>query len=167
MAASGTRFGAARYLSGVLAAALVLTAVVLGLAFTLADRAQGAQQAEARTGDLAYVVHRVEITDVIADPEYPADNVSADGRFVVVKLTVINTTDVVQVFHATYCTLSDGAAQYGVEAAASHFVGAADRELAPHESIDAALVFDVPRTADPRSIVLREDRSSAGVSVAL
>lgn len=167
MAATGTRIRGTRYLSGFLAAVFVLTVAIVGAAFTMADRAHGADRAEARTDDLAFVVHRVDTTDVIADPEYPADNVSAAGRFVVVKLTVTNTTEDRQVFHSAFSTLSDGAAQYEVEAASWHYVGAADRELAPHESIDTALVFDVPRTADPRSIVLREEPSSTGVSVTL
>ena len=150
-----------------LAAALVLTAAVAGLTFSVADRAHGARHPQARSGDLAFVVHRVESTDVIADPEYPSDNVTASGRFVVVKITVINASDQRQVFHAAYSTLSDGTAQYEVDASAWHYVGKADRDLGPRESIEAALVFDVPRASDPQSIVLRDHPSSPGVSVAV
>lgn len=156
-----------RYLGGIVAALLVAAAAMAGVVLTAADHASGAAGAEARTGDLAFVVHRVETTDVIADPEYPNDNVSASGRFVVVKLTVTNTSDDREVFHAAFSTLSAGAAQYEVDAAAWHYVGDADRVLGPRESIDAALVFDVPRSADPRAIVLRTEPASAGVSVAL
>ena len=167
MAASDTQTSSTRYLGGMLAAVLVAVAVSVGVAFSVADRAHGAESVDARTGDLAFVVHRVETTDVIADPEYPTDNVSADGRFVVVKLTVINTSDDREVFHAAFSTLSDGAAQYEVEPAAWHYVGNADRALGPRESIEAALVFDVPRGADPRAIVLRTEPASTGVSVPL
>jgi hypothetical protein len=156
-----------RYVSGLAAVLLVLVAVGAGVVFSVADHAHGAQRIETRSGDLAFVVHRVDTTDVIADPEFPADNVAADGRFIVVKLTVTNTSADRQVFHSAFSTLSDGAAQYRVEAAAWHFVGAADKAVNPGASIDAALVFDVPRGVDPRSVVLREQPSSAGVSIAL
>jgi hypothetical protein len=158
---------AKRYLGGLLAAVLVLSGVVAGVVFAQADRAQGADTAEAHTNGLAFVVHRTETTDVIADPEFPTDNVAADGRFVVVKLSVTNTSADGQVFHSAFSTLSDGAVQYRVDEAARHYVGDADRVLAPGESIDAALVFDVPRGVDPQSIVLRERPSSPGVSIAL
>jgi hypothetical protein len=156
-----------RYFSGVTAVLLVLAAVGAGVVFSVADRAHGAQRVENRSGDLAFVVHRVDTTDIIADPEFPADNVTADGRFIVVKLTVTNTSGDPQVFHSAFSTLSDGAAQYRVEAAASHFVGDADKAVNPGTSIDAALVFDVPRSVDPRTVVLRERPSSEGVSIAL
>lgn len=162
MTARGTR-----YLSGFIAAVLVLVGVVAGVVFSVADHAQGADTAEGHIRDLAFVVHHVDTTDVIADPEYPADNVTANGRFVVVKLTVMNTSGEPQVFHSALSTLADGAAQYGVEAAAWHYVGDADRTVAAGASIEAALVFDVPRAAQPEAIVLRDGPASTGVSIAL
>lgn len=156
-----------RYLSGVLAAALVLIGVGAGVVFSVADRAQGAGTVDGQLGGLAVVVHRTETTDVIADPEFPADNVTADGLFVVVKLTVTNTSTENRVLHCAYATLSDGATEYAVEEASWHYVGAADRTVAPGESVDAALVFDVPRGVDARAIVLREAPSTTGVSIAL
>ena len=154
-----------RYVGGMLAAGLVFSGG--GVVFSGADRAQGAETVEAHNGSLAFVVHRAETTDVIADPEFPIDNVTAAGRFVVVKLSVTNTSDDRQVFHRAFSTLSDGTVEYGVDAAAWHYVGAADRELAPGQCIDAVVVFDVPRQVDPRSVVFRERPSSTGVSIAL
>lgn len=155
-----------RYLSGLMAAAVILAAVV----FVVADRAHGADpevRVEAATDNLAFVVHHTDTSDVIADPEFPADNMSADGQFVVVKLTVFNTSADAQVFHSGLTTLSDGATQYPVDAEARHYVGADDIELASGQAVDAALVFDVPRGVEPESIVLREEPTSHGVSIGL
>lgn len=152
-----------RYLTGLVAAAVALTAVV----FAVADRADAGHRVEATTDHLAFVVHHVDTSDVIADPEFPADNMSAGGRFLVVKLSVINTTADAQVFHSALATLSDGSVQYPVVVAARHYVGEEDVAVSPGQSVETALVFDVPRDVEPRSIVLREDRASSGVAVPL
>jgi hypothetical protein len=159
-----------RYRGGLIAGALVLMAAGLLALIGVADRADGLNAAPvgaARSGNFAYVVHRVEVTDVLANPEFPERNVTAEGRFVVVKMTVTNVTGARQTFHSSFNTVSDGSTEYRVDEATWPFVGEAAKDVAPGASTDVAIVFDVPKGAELRSIVLRDGPLSEGVSVPL
>jgi hypothetical protein len=137
------------------------------VAVAAGDGAAAAHRGGARAGNFAYVVHRVETTDVIADPEYPDHNVSAAGQFVVVKLTATNVSGHRQTLRTAFDTVFDGSAEYGVDDAAWRYVGAARAEVGPGKSIEAAVVFDVPKGADLDSIVFRDGRFAESVAVAL
>src|SRR4029077_14243606 len=132
-----------------------------------ADGRTGARPGEARAGNFAYVVNRVELTDVLADPEFPEHNVAAAGRFVVVKLTVTNVSTARQTFASTFDTVSDGSTEYGADDATWLYVGEATKAVEPGQSTDVAIVFDVPKGADLQSILLRDGRLDEGVAVAL
>lgn len=123
--------------------------------------------AEARAGSFDFVVHRVETTDVLADPEYPERNITAAGKFVVVKLTATNISGVRQTFRTVFDSVSDGMTEYGVDQEARRYVGPVTKDVEPGKSIDAAVVFDVPRAVDLEAIVLRDRRFAQGVAVAL
>ena len=112
-------------------------------------------------------MHRVEITDVLADPEFPDHNVTAAGRFVVVKMTVTNVSTARQTFHSTFSTVSDGTTEYGVDEATWPYVGEAAKAVEPGRSTDVAVVFDVPKGVDVQSIVLRDGPLAEGVAIAL
>ena len=158
-----------RYRGGLIAGALVLMAAVAVALIGVAERADGRSAThvgEVRSGNFAYVVHRVEVTDVLADPEFPERNVTAEGRFVVVKMKVTNVTGARQTFHSSFNTVSDGSTEYGVDEATWPYVGEA-KDVAPGSSTDVAVVFDVPKGADLQSIVLRDGPQSEGVSVPL
>jgi hypothetical protein len=149
-------------------AALVLLGCVAGVVVAVTGHGRAvANQNEAQAGSFAYVVHRVETTDVIADPEYPEHNITAAGQFVVVKLTATNVSRGRQTFRTAFDTLSDGSTEYQVDDAAWRYVGAATKDVDPGKSIEAAVVFDVPKGVDPDVIVLRDRRFAEGVAVAL
>ena len=155
-------------LGGLLFAALIGLGVTAATVFSVADDAHGSDRAHMASGDeFSYVVHRVEAADVLADPEVPEFNVSADGRFVIVKLSVTNVTDTAQTFQSTHATVSDGVTEYGVDDTAWRYVGQPVKEVPPGASIDAAVVFDVPRTFDVESIVLRDGPPNERVTVPL
>jgi hypothetical protein len=150
------------------ASALVVLACVAGLVVAVTGiGAAPTPRAEARAGSFDFVVHRVETTDVLADPEYPERNITAAGKFVVVKLTATNISGARQTFRTAFDSVSDGITEYGVDQAAWRYVGPATKDVEPGKSIDAALVFDVPRAADLDVIVLRDRRFAEGVAVAL
>lgn len=157
---------------GVLALVTVAVLVLLGCVAGVVVAVTGdgravANQNEAQAGSFAYVVHRVETTDVIADPEYPEYNITAVGQFVVVKLTATNVSGGRQTFRTAFDTLSDGSTEYQVDDAAWRYVGEATKDVDPGKSIEAAVVFDVPKGVDPDAIVLRDGRFAEGVAVAL
>jgi hypothetical protein len=159
-----------RYRGGLIIGALLLMAAGLVALIGVADRADGLDAAplgEARSGNFAYVVHRVEVTDVLANPELPERNVTAEGRFVVVKMTVTNVTGARQTFHSGLNTVSDGSIEYGVDEATWPYVGEAAKDVDPGASTDVTVVFDVPKGAELQSIVLRDGPASEGVSVPL
>ncbi|WP_319453674.1 MULTISPECIES: DUF4352 domain-containing protein [unclassified Mycobacterium] len=162
-----------RYRGGLIAGALVLMAAVAAVTVALigvAEREDGlgaAHLGEVRSGNFAYVVHRVEVTDVLADPEFPERNVTAEGRFVVVKMKVTNVTGARQTFHSSFNTVSDGSTEYRVDEATWPYVGEAAKDVDPGSSTDVAIVFDVPKGADLQSLVLRDGPQSEGVSVPL
>jgi hypothetical protein len=160
--------GRRRVLALVTVATLVLLGCVAGLVVAVIGDGRGvADQNEAQEGSFAYVVHRVETTDVIADPEFPEHNITAAGQFVVVKLTATNVSGARQTFHTTFDTVSDGSTEYRVDDAAWRYVGGAMKDVDPGKSIEAAVVFDVPKGVDLNAIVLRDGRFAEGVAVAL
>jgi hypothetical protein len=156
------------FLALVTAGALAILGCVAGLVVAETDgSAAVAHRGEARAGSFDYVIHRVETTDVLADPEYPELNITAAGEFVVVKLTATNVSGARQTFHTIFDTVSDGSTEYGVDEAAWRYVGETMKDVAPGKSIDAAIVFDVPKGVDLDAIVLRDRRFAEGIAVAL
>jgi len=163
--ASGT--GTYRVLALVAATALLIAAAAAVALLLGGNMGRDAEplHSSVHSGDFDYVIHRIEATDVIADPEFPDDNVTADGRFVVVKLTVTNVSSGKQTFNSQFNTVSDGTTEYRADDTAWHYVGEAVKDVDPGRSIDAAIVFDVPRGVELQSIVLRDERSAEGVVV--
>lgn len=135
--------------------------------FSFADDAHGSSRAKAGTSEFRYAVHRVEATDVLADPAYPELNVSAEGRFVIVKLSVTNVTERPRTFQSTNARVSDGVHEYGIDDTAWQYVGDSTKEVPPGASIDAAVVFDVPKDFAAQSIVLPDSGTSERVAVAV
>jgi hypothetical protein len=122
---------------------------------------------EVRDGNFAFVVNGVETTDVIADPEYPEVNTTAAGEYVIVRLTVTNVSAEPQAFYAASNTLSDGTTEYKADAEAWLYLGETVTDLAPGDSIESAVVFDVPKGTDIESIRLRDGLFTDGVVVGL
>jgi hypothetical protein len=150
------------------AGALAILACVAGLVVAVTgDHAAVVQSRATRAGNFDYVVHRIETTDVLADPEYPEHNITAAGEFVVVKLTATNISGDRQTFRTAFDTVSDGSAEYQVAEAAWRYVGEPLKAVDPGKSIEAAIVFDVPKGVDLDAIVLRDRRFAEGVAVAL
>jgi hypothetical protein len=164
--ASVTSARNSRIAGWLVAGALVIVAVVIGAILAFGEHSRG-RTSLARAGDFSFAVNRVETTDVIADPEYPELNVTAAGRFVVVKLTVTNVSASEQTFSANFSTVSDGITEYRVDDAAWRLVGEASRAVDPGRSIETAVVFDVPKGVALQTIVLRDERLSGGVAIGL
>jgi hypothetical protein len=145
----------------------VLVGLIVALGEGRAATTHPAPRELARAGSFDFVVHRVDTTDVLADPEYPEHNITAAGEFVVVKVTATNVSGIRQTFRSAFDTVSDGVVEYDVVEAARRYVGQDRRDVDPGKSIDAAIVFDVPKGSDLASIVLRDRRFAEGVAVAL
>ena len=122
---------------------------------------------EVRDGNFAFVVNGVRTTDVVADPEFPELNATADGEYVIVDLSVTNVSAEQQTFIASFNTLSDGTTEFEVDEDAWLYVGNTVTDVGPGQTIETAVVFDVPKGTDLESIWLRGGPLSDGVAVGL
>ncbi len=92
-----------------------------------------------------------------------------DGNFefVLVKMTVTNIGTDPQTFFASFNKLSDGSTEYQSDDEAWIYLGNTLADLNPGDSIDTAVVFDVPVGTTPDSIELHDGPFSDGVTVGL
>jgi hypothetical protein len=120
-----------------------------------------------RDGDFAFVVDGVRTTDVVASPESPEQNRTADGEYVIVALTVTNVSSDGQRFVPSFNTLSDGTTVFQPDDDTWQYLGHTVTEVAPGASIETEVVFDVPKGTNLESIWLRGGPESDGVAVAL
>jgi hypothetical protein len=72
-----------------------------------------------------------------------------------------------QAFIASFNTLSDGTTEFEVDEDAWLYVGNAVTDVGPGQTIETAVVFDVPKGTDLESIWLRGGPLSDGVAVGL
>lgn len=120
-----------------------------------------------RDGDFAFVVDGVRTTDVVANTEFPEQNRTADGEYVIVALTVTNVSSDGQRFLPSFNTLSDGTTVFQPDDDTWQYLGHTVTEVAPGATIETEVVFDVPKGTHLESIWLRGGSLSAGVAVAL
>jgi hypothetical protein len=122
---------------------------------------------EVRDGNFSFVIAGIERVDAVADAEFPEIQKTAQGEFVIVKMTVTNVGAEPQTFFASFNTLSDGSTVYQSDDEAWIYLGNTLADLNPGDSIDTAVVFDVPKGTDVESIELHDGPFSDGVTVGL
>ena len=133
---------------------------------TLEDQAYSVGM-PARDGNFEFVVSGIERAPVVTDPEFPDLQKPAQGEFVLVKMLVTNVSAEPQTFFASFNTLSDGNTEYRADDEAWIYLGNTLADLNPGDSIDTAVVFDVPVGTDPEFIELHDGPFSEGVTVGL
>lgn len=117
-------------------------------------------------GALTFFVDAVEITTSVASAEFPVDK-TAVGEYVVVHMTVTNTSDEPTTFLGTFQKLKADGTVYSIDDEATFYAGGALAELNPGDEVDVAVVFDVPPGTDPEAIELHSDPMGSGVEVPL
>jgi hypothetical protein len=120
-----------------------------------------------RDGNFEFVVAGIERAPVVADPGFPDLQKSAQGEYVLVKMTVTNVSAEPQTFFASFNKLSDGTTEFRSDDEAWIYLGNTLADLNPGDTIDTAVVFDVPVGTDPESIELHDGPFSEGVTVGL
>jgi hypothetical protein len=133
---------------------------------TLENRADSVGQ-PVRDGNFEFVVTGIDRGRVVADPEFPDLQKTAAGEFVFVNMKVTNVGTEPQTFFASFNTLSDGSTEFKSDDEAWIYLGNTLADLNPGDSIDTAVVFDVPVGTDPESIELHDGPFSEGVTVGL
>lgn len=122
---------------------------------------------EVRDGNFAFVVGDVERVGAVAAPENAQIQKHAQGEFVIVHMTVTNVSAEPQPFYVSFSTLSDGATVYKSDDEAWLYLGNTVTDVGPGESLETAVVFDVPAGTDVESIQLHDSPTSPGATVAL
>ena len=120
-----------------------------------------------RDGDFSFVVTDVQRMDAVVNPEHPDIEKTAQGEFVVVQLTVTNAGAEPQTYSGSFTTLFDGSTVYKSDDEAWLYFGQLPPRLNPGDSVDTAVVFDVPKGAEVHSIELHDGAGSTGVTVNL
>ena len=133
---------------------------------TLEDQAYSVGM-PARDGNFEFVVSGIERAPVVTDPEFPDLQKPAQGEFILVKMLVTNVSAEPQTFFASFNILSDGNTEYRADDEAWIYLGNTLADLNPGDSIDTAVVFDVPVGTDPEFIELHDGPFSEGVTVGL
>jgi hypothetical protein len=149
-------------------AALGATAIEpTAMAPTKTEKPSAAVGEEVRDGAFSFVVTGLQRVDALDDPEDPDVQKDAQGEFVIVQTTVTNVDAEAHKFYPSFSTLSDGNSVYRSDNEAWLFLGNTLSDLNPGDSVDTAVVFDVPDGTDVRSIELHDSPSSGGATVGL
>jgi hypothetical protein len=122
---------------------------------------------EVRDGNFSFVIAGVERVDAVTDAEFPEIHKAAQGEYVIVKMTVTNVDHEPQMFFASFNILSDGTTTYRPDDEAWVYLGNTLADVNPGDSIETAVVFDVPKGTDAESIELHGGPFSEGVTVGL
>lgn len=121
---------------------------------------------EATDGNMAFIVHGIEVGSIVESAEYPLEKTAA-GEYIVVHMTVTNIGDAPATFLGTFQKLNAGGTVYSIDDEATFYTGGALAELDPGDRADVAVTFDVPQGTTPDSIELRADPLSPGTEVPL
>ena len=118
-------------------------------------------------GPLEFTVTGVESATTVTDPTNEFLTKNAQGEFIVVRLTVRNTSPDPATFLGTFQKLKAAGTVYSVDDQASFYVGGGFAEIPPGGQVDVGVAYDVPPGTVPESIELHADPISPGVELPL
>lgn len=116
-------------------------------------------------GPLTFAVTGVESTTTVTDPENDFLSKDAQGEFIVVHLTVSNTSPDPGQFLGTSQKLKAGDQVYTVDDQATFYVGGGFVDIPPGGQVEVGLAYDVPTGTVPDTIELHADPTSPGVEL--
>jgi hypothetical protein len=117
----------------------------------------------ATDGPLTFTVVGVETGTTITDTENEFLTKDAQGEFVVVRLTVQNTSPDPGQFLGTFQKLNAAGQQFTIDDEATFYVGGGFVDIAPGAEAQVGLAYDVPPGTVPESVELHADPVSPGV----
>jgi hypothetical protein len=113
-------------------------------------------------GPLTFSVVGVERGATITDSENEFLTKDAQGEFIVVRLTVQNTSPDPGQFLGTFQKLNAGGQVYTIDDEATFYVGGGFVDIPPGGQVDVGLAYDVPPGTVPESVELHADPASPG-----
>jgi hypothetical protein len=126
------------------------------------------QTAPVRDGGLQFDVVDVSKVKQVGDPKDPGLSVTARGVYVVVSVAVRNVDGAPLTFFDRYQKLVDSTGrEFDVDMAADIYGNRSIRStrISPGNELLVHICFDVPEGSVPRSLILRQSDSTAGVTV--
>jgi hypothetical protein len=114
-------------------------------------------------GPLTFAVTGVESGTTVTDSENEFLTKDAQGEFIVVRVTVQNTSPDPGQFLGTFQKLNAGGQVHTIDDEATFYVGGGFVDIPPGGQVDVGLAYDVPPGTVPESVELHADPTSAGV----
>lgn len=123
--------------------------------------------AEGSDGDFTFAVAGTETGDTVTSTVNESVQTTAQGMYYVVYLNVTNTGVAPVTFVATFQQLSVAGQTFPLDDQATALLEGTIAEIAPGETKETPLVYDVPVDTVPTGILLRADPATAGVELPL
>jgi hypothetical protein len=121
---------------------------------------------EAADGPLLFTVTGVETGTVISSTDAPIEK-TAQGEYILVRISVINTSDAPAQFLGTLQKLHAGGTTYNIDDEATFYIGGGFVEIPPGGEAIVGVAYDVPPGTVAESIELHVDPLSPGVQLPL
>jgi hypothetical protein len=121
---------------------------------------------QATDGGLTFAVTGTENAPTVQYQDAPVEKV-AQGEFIIVHMTVLNSGDAQGTFLATLQKLKAGGTTYSIDDEATAYLNGTWADLNAGDTADVAIAFDVPPGTTPESLEVHGDAVSTGVEVSL
>jgi hypothetical protein len=121
----------------------------------------------ATDGPLTFTVVGVETGTTITSTENDFLSKDAQGEYIVVRLTVQNTSPDPGQFLGTFQKLNAGGQQFTIDDEATFYVGGGFVDIPSGSEAQVGLAYDVPPGTVPESVELHADPTSPGVVLPL
>jgi hypothetical protein len=123
--------------------------------------------AQASDGGLTFAITGTETASSVKYQDAPVTK-NAQGEYIVVHMTVLNSGDAEGTFLATLQKLNAGGTTYSIDDEATAYLNGTWADLtAPGDTADVAIAFDVPPGTTPESLEVHGAPMSTGVEVPL
>jgi hypothetical protein len=122
--------------------------------------------AQASDGGLTFAVTGVENAPSVKYQDAPVVK-NAQGEFLIVHMTVLNSGEAQGTFLATLQKLKAGGTTYNIDDEATAYLNGTWADIAPVDTADLAIAFDVPPGTTGESLEVHGDPMSSGVDVPL
>ncbi len=116
-------------------------------------------------GPLTFAVTSVDSGTTVTDPENEFLTKDAQGEFIVVHLTVSNTSGDPAQFLGTSQKLKAAGQVYSIDDQATFYVGGGFVDIPPGGQVEVGLAYDVPPGTVPEAVELHADPTSPGVEL--
>jgi hypothetical protein len=121
---------------------------------------------QASDGGLTFAVTGVETAPSVQYQDAPVEK-TAQGEFLIVHMTVLNSGDAQATYLGTLQKLKAGGTTYSIDDEATFYLNGGLAELNPGDTADVAIAFDVPQGTSPDSLEVHGDPIGTGVEVPL